>query len=155
MYDAALIVCIFVAALLYSSVGHAGASGYLAAMALFGVAPESMRPAALILNILVASIGTIRFYRAGCFSWSLFWPFALGAIPFAFLGGSLTLPSHVYKQVVGVVLWFVVSISAVGSDCNYPMAESDVPAFWTSHPIHRHDAGCRGAGADRVAAVAP
>jgi uncharacterized membrane protein YfcA len=106
MFDAALIVCIFVAALLYSSVGHAGASGYLAAMALFGVTPESMRPAALILNILVASIGTIRFYRAGCFSWSLFWPFALGAIPFAFLGGSLTLPSHVYKQVIGVILWF-------------------------------------------------
>ena len=65
-----------------------------------------MRPAALILNILVASIGTIRFYRAGCFSWSLFWPFALGAIPFAFVGGSLTLPSHIYKQVVGVILLF-------------------------------------------------
>lgn len=99
-----LTACIFLAALLYSSVGHAGASGYLAAMALFGLAPEEMRPAALILNILVASIGTVRFYRAGCFSWSLFWPFALGAVPFAFLGGTLSLPATMYKRVVGVVL---------------------------------------------------
>jgi len=106
MADVLLTLSIFAAALLYSSVGHAGASGYLAAMALFGLAPQEMRPAALMLNILVASIGTIRFYRAGCFSWSLFWPFALGAVPLAFLGGTLTLPGRAYKQVVGVVLLF-------------------------------------------------
>ena len=68
---------ILAAAMLYSSVGHAGASGYLAAMALFGLAPEEMKPTALVLNILVATIGTIRFARAGCFDWRLFWPFAL------------------------------------------------------------------------------
>jgi uncharacterized membrane protein YfcA len=106
MYESALIACIFLAALLFSSVGHGGGSGYLAAMAFFSVAPQSMRPAALFLNILVASIGTYRFYRAGCFSWSLFWPFALASIPCAFLGGTLTLPNLLYKQVVGVVLLF-------------------------------------------------
>ncbi len=106
MYELALVACIFLAALLYSSVGHGGGSGYLAAMAFFSVAPQSMRPAALFLNILVASIGTFRFYRAGCFSWSLFWPFALASIPCAFLGGTQTLPSSLYKQVVGAVLLF-------------------------------------------------
>ena len=95
---------IFAAALLYSSVGHAGASGYLAAMALFGLAPDAMKPTALVLNILVASITTVRFYRAGCFSWPLLWPFALGSIPASFLGGALHLPTNIYKPLVGVVL---------------------------------------------------
>ena len=104
MDDVALMVCIFAAALLYSSVGHGGGSGYLAAMALFSVAPATMRPAALILNVFVATIGTIRFYRAGRFSWSLFWPFALTSVPMAFLGGSLSLPGRAYKIAVGVVL---------------------------------------------------
>lgn len=105
MNEAVLLpVLIFVAAVLYSSVGHAGASGYLAAMALMGVAPDQMKPAALVMNILVASIGTIRFYRAGCFSWPLFLPFAVASIPFAFLGGALSLPAPIYKQVVGVIL---------------------------------------------------
>lgn len=97
---------IFAAAILYASVGHAGASGYLAVMALFGVAPEIMRPTALALNVLVATIGTIKFYRAGYFSWSVFWPFALTSIPFSFIGGSLTLPSSVYKVIVGLVLLY-------------------------------------------------
>jgi len=97
---------IFAAAILYASVGHAGASGYLAVMALFSVAPEIMRPTALALNVLVATIGTIKFYRAGYFSWSVFWPFALTSIPFSFIGGSLSLPSSVYKDVVGLVLLY-------------------------------------------------
>lgn len=101
-----LILCglIFVAALLYSSVGHAGASGYLAAMAFMGILPEVMKPAALVLNILVAMIGTIRFYRAGHFSFALLWPFAIGSIPLAFIGGFITLPGLLYKPAVGVVL---------------------------------------------------
>jgi uncharacterized protein len=94
------------AALLYSSVGHAGASGYLAVMALFSIAPAIMRPTALVLNILVSIIATIKFYRAGRFSWNLFWPFAVTSIPAAFIGGHLTLPSHTYKTVVGVVLLY-------------------------------------------------
>ncbi len=101
-----LSVLIFAAGLLYSSVGHAGASGYLAAMALFGLAPEVMKPAALVLNILVAVIATLQFCRAGCFSWDVFWPFAAGSVPFAFIGGALSLPGSIYKPVVGSVLLF-------------------------------------------------
>jgi len=97
---------IFVAALLYSAVGHAGASGYIAAMALCGVAPESMKPAALVLNIMVAGIGTVRFYRAGCYEWRLFAPLAIGSIPLAFVGGSWSLPGTLYKQILGAVLLF-------------------------------------------------
>jgi uncharacterized membrane protein YfcA len=95
--DAILTTLILVAALLYSSVGHAGASGYLAAMALMGVAPGVMRPVALILNVLVALVATAKFYRVGAFSWGLFWPFALASVPCAYLGGALTLPGSVYK----------------------------------------------------------
>ena len=99
-------VLILAMALLYSSVGHAGASGYLAAMALFGVSPTIMKPSALVLNILVASIGTVQFARAGRVSWSALWPFAVGSIPLAFLGGALHLPGTIYKPLVGAVLLF-------------------------------------------------
>lgn len=102
----ALCALIFAAAVLYSMVGHAGASGYLAAMALMGVAPAVMKPTALTLNILVATVGTIQFVRAGRFSWSLFWPFALGSVPFAFLGGSLALPIQLYKRLLALVLLY-------------------------------------------------
>lgn len=103
---AILAILIFAGALLYSSVGHAGASGYLAAMALVGVSAAVMKPTALTLNILVASIATVKFYRAGCFKFRLLWPFALASIPFAFLGGYITLPGHCYKTLVGVILLF-------------------------------------------------
>jgi uncharacterized membrane protein YfcA len=98
--------CIFAVALLYSSVGHGGASGYLAVMALWGLAPKDMRPTALLLNICVAAIAAVRFARAGCFSWRMFWPFAAASIPFAFLGGALSLPASIYRAVVGAVLLF-------------------------------------------------
>ena len=97
-------VCIGIVAFLYSSVGHAGASGYIAVMALFSMAPSAIKPTALVLNILVASIGTWQFWRAGHFSWSFFWPFAVLSIPFAFLGGYLNLPTSVFKMLVGMVL---------------------------------------------------
>ena len=99
-----LVGLIFLAALLYSSVGHAGASGYLAVMALLNMAPAEMKPTALVLNILVATIGTVQFVRAGHFSWAFFWPFALGSVPFAYFGGWLTVEGHIYKQIVGVIL---------------------------------------------------
>src|ERR1044072_3475231 len=102
----ALVALIFVVALLYSTVGHAGASGYLAAMALFSIAPLVMKPTALVLNILVAVIGTIRFYRAGFFSWPTFWPFVITSIPASFIGGALTLPVPIYKSIVGAVLLY-------------------------------------------------
>ncbi|MDX6446203.1 MAG: uncharacterized protein QOH71_3277 [Blastocatellia bacterium] len=101
-----LAILIFAIALLYSTVGHAGASGYIAAMALFGMAPVVMKPTALALNIIVALIGAFRFCRAGFFSWRTFWPFAAASIPMAYLGGRLTLPVPFYKSIVGVVLLY-------------------------------------------------
>lgn len=95
---------IFGAATLYSTVGHAGASGYLAAMAFFGLAPAVMRPTALALNILVASIATIRFARAGLVDLKLLVTFAAASVPMAFLGGVLVLPSTIYRPLVGILL---------------------------------------------------
>lgn len=99
-----LAALLLLAALLYSSVGHAGASGYLAAMALLGVSPAIMKPTALALNILVAVISTSRFYRVGSFSWRIFIPLAVAAMPLAYLGGRLSLPAHLYKPLVGAIL---------------------------------------------------
>lgn len=101
-----LTLLVFVTAILYSSVGHAGASGYLAAMALVSVPPDVMKPTALALNIIVATIGTIQFARAGHFDWKIFWPFAVTSIPCAYLGGATQLPFQYYRIVVGVVLLF-------------------------------------------------
>lgn len=93
------------AAALYTSVGHAGASGYLAIMALFSVAPATMRPTALMLNIIVASLTTFRFARAGQVNWGLLALFVAGAVPAAFVAGGITLPGSYYRPIVGVVLW--------------------------------------------------
>lgn len=100
-----LAVAVLAVAFLYSSVGHAGASGYIAVMALAGLAPAVIKPTALILNIMVAAIGFIQFQRAGHFRWSLFWPFALLAAPAAFWGGYLPISSGLFRPLVGVILW--------------------------------------------------
>lgn len=97
-------LAIFVASLLYSSVGHAGASGYVAIMALLGMAPGVMRPMALTLNLIVASIGTRTFVRAGHLDWPLLWPFLVTSVPMAYLGGRLALPVTAYRIIIGVVL---------------------------------------------------
>ncbi|CAN5387312.1 sulfite exporter TauE/SafE family protein [soil metagenome] len=99
-----IIAAIFVVAILYSSVGHGGASGYLAVMAFFAVSPEITRPTALTLNLFVASIAFIQFYRAKHFDWKIFLPFAAASIPFAFLGGTIHLPTTVYKIILGITL---------------------------------------------------
>lgn len=101
---AALAGIVLAAALLYSSGGHAGASAYLAAMALFGVAPESMKPTALALNIMVATIGTIRFAYARAVPWRTLAPLLAGSIPMAFAGGALRLSPGAYVLVLGVTL---------------------------------------------------
>jgi uncharacterized membrane protein YfcA len=101
-----LAILIFAAAALYSSVGHGGASAYLAAMALVGLAPAEMKPMALTLNIMVASVATVRFYRAGYFSGSLLLPFAVASVPCSFIGGYITLPGHLYKTILGIILLF-------------------------------------------------
>ncbi len=94
----------FAAAALYSSVGHGGASAFLAIMALMGLASDQMRPAALTLNLLVAGFAAWRFIGAGRFDGKLFWPLALGAMPLAFLGGAIRLPEEYYRILLGVVL---------------------------------------------------
>jgi uncharacterized membrane protein YfcA len=107
MYDITLTgIYFFMIALLYSTVGHAGASGYLATMALLSFTPAVMKPTALALNIIVASVTTARFAMAGHFSWRLFWPFALAAAPMAYLGGGMTLDATAYKILVGIALVF-------------------------------------------------
>ena len=94
----------FAAALLYSSVGHAGASAYLAAMALVGISASTMRPTALVLNLFVATIVIVRFARAGHLPWRSLVPLAAGSIPMAFIGGSIELPGEIYRPLVAAVL---------------------------------------------------
>lgn len=101
-------ILLFVVALLYASVGHGGASGYLALMALYGFSPEIMKPTALILNLFVSITSFILFYKGGHFKWKLFLPFALASIPFSFLGGTITLDAFIYKKILGMLLLFPV-----------------------------------------------
>ena len=101
-----LLAGVTLVAFLYSSVGHAGASGYIAVMTLCGLSANFIRPTALVLNILVASIGAFQFWRAGHFSWRLFWPFALLSVPAAYLGGYLAVPTAILKILIGTVLLF-------------------------------------------------
>ena len=95
---------LFIVAALYASVGHGGASGYLALMALFSIAPAVMRPTALLLNLFVSSVSFIQFYRGGFFKWKIFWPFAAASIPLSFIGGLITIQSSIYKNILGVLL---------------------------------------------------
>jgi len=102
-----ILACIFfLIAVLYGAVGLGGGSGYLAVMGIAGLPPEVIRPTALTLNILVASIGTWKHVRAGQFSGRIFWPIVATSIPFAFLGGRLSLPGELYRPIVGIVLFY-------------------------------------------------
>lgn len=105
LHDVLLALLIAVGAALYSSVGHAGASAYIALMALFGVPAATMRPTALTLNVIVASLASARYLRAGLFRWRVLWPFLVTAVPMAFVGGTIILPSDIYRPLVGIVLW--------------------------------------------------
>ena len=95
---------LFTVAFLYASVGHGGASGYLALMAIYGFAPEVMKPTALVLNLFVSLTAFIQFYRGRHFNWKIFLPLALASIPLAFLGGQINLDASIYKKVLGVLL---------------------------------------------------
>ena len=99
-----LSVAVMLIAVLYSSVGHAGASGYIALMSLAGLAPDFIKPTALAMNVLVAGIGSWQFLRAGHFAWRTFWPFALLAVPMAYVGGHVSLPAQAFKLLLGMVL---------------------------------------------------
>jgi hypothetical protein len=95
---------LFLVAFLYAAVGHGGASGYLALMALFSVSPVVMKPTALLLNLFVSLTSFIQFYRGGHFRWNLFCPFALASVPLAFLGGLILIDAVVYKKILGALL---------------------------------------------------
>ena len=104
--DATMIfyLLLFVVAFLYASVGHGGASGYLALMALFGMAPDVMKPTALLLNLFVSLTSFVQFYRGGHFKWNLFWPFAVLSVPLAFVGGMVHIDAAIYKKILGILL---------------------------------------------------
>lgn len=106
--ESLILLCFAVAlvALLYASVGHGGASGYIAVMALAALPTTSIKPTALVLNILVSAIALLQFSRAGHFNWRTFWPFALTSVPCSFIGGMVHLPPHLLKPLLGVVLLF-------------------------------------------------
>ncbi len=97
---------LFSIAILYSMVGHGGASGYIAVMTLFGLAPAVVKPTALVLNILVALVASYTFIKAGQFRWRLFWPFALTSIPASYFGGAMILPEQYYRPLLGIALLF-------------------------------------------------
>ncbi len=102
------LLCLFVIAFLYAAVGHGGASGYLALMALFGIAPMYMKSTALTLNLFVAGIAFYQYYKHGYFKWTLFFPFALASVPMAFLGGTISIDAHLYKKILAIFLVFAI-----------------------------------------------
>jgi uncharacterized protein len=124
-----LAACMFLGAALYSSVGHGGASAYIALMALFGVAPAVMRPTALVLNIIVTVFTSVRYAKAGLFRWRTLWPFLLGAVPFAFLGGAINIPGHFYKPLLGVILLLSATRMLWPAQLKGPSEWRDPPAF--------------------------
>jgi hypothetical protein len=98
------LLALAVIAAAYAAVGQAGATGYIAAMALAGFAPDVIRPAALALTTLVAMIGTARFARAGHLTWQGTYSFILLGLPFSVLGGATHLPASIFSPVVGALL---------------------------------------------------
>jgi uncharacterized membrane protein YfcA len=127
----AIAILFLVGAALYASVGHGGASSYLGVMGLFSLAPGVMKPTALALNILVAGIATFKFYRAGLFSWKLFWPFAVVSVPAAFIGGAMILPARAYKILVGVVLLYA-AVWMFRSALRPISKETHLPRLWAA-----------------------
>jgi len=97
-----------IVAFLYASVGHGGASGYLALMALFSFAPETMKPTALLLNLFVAGISFFYYYKEGYFNKKLFLSFAITSIPLAFLGGTIEIDASIYKKILAILLVFAI-----------------------------------------------
>ena len=96
---------LFIVAMLYSSVGHSGASGYLALMAIYAFTPDVMKPTALILNLFVSLTSFVQFYRGEHFKWKIFLPLAIASIPMAFIGGLIIMEASVYKKILGSLLF--------------------------------------------------
>ena len=115
------LVILPIVAFMYSAVGHGGASGYLAMMALFGFVPEAMKPTALLLNLFVAAISFIHYAKTGHFNKKLFIIFAITSIPLAFLGGMIEVDASLYKKILAVLLLFAVlrMLNVFGKETNH------------------------------------
>ncbi len=124
MQDILQLTLIAIVAFLYASVGHGGASGYLALMVLFGTQPALMKSSALMLNLFVSMTSFIQFYRSGYFRWKLFYPFAITSVPLSFIGARLPITDSLYKQLLAVAL-----VIAIGRMLFQPSeSEEDKPA---------------------------
>lgn len=120
---------LFMVAFLYASVGHGGASGYLALMALFGFSPSIMKPSALILNIFVSFVAFYQYYKGGYFKWKLFLPFAVASIPASFIGAYIVLDTIIYKKILGILLVFPV-LRLLGVFGEEKDSTKEVPWHW-------------------------
>ncbi len=125
--DLLLALCMAIGAALFTSVGHGGASAYIALMALFGLPPAVIKPTALALNIFVTSFSSVRFYRAGLFRWRTLWPVLIGAIPLAFVGGGIHLPGNFYKPLVGVILLIAAVRLIMPQELKSNLSPTDIP----------------------------
>lgn len=121
---------LFIVAFLYSSVGHGGASGYLALMAIFSVAPEVMKPTALMLNLFVSLTSFIQFYRGKHFLWKIFLPFAIASVPFSFLGGLIHVDGNIYKKILGILL--LIPVLRFLFFQNFDVSETKKSNIWLS-----------------------
>ncbi|HEU4809500.1 MAG TPA: sulfite exporter TauE/SafE family protein [Sphingomicrobium sp.] len=128
-----LVVLFALGAALYSSVGHGGASAYIAAMTLLSVAPETMKPTALALNLLVAGFGTLRYSAKGLTNWKLVLAFAATATPAAFIGGSIHLPEIYYNILVGILLWLA-AIRLLWQPAMLANRVVEAPTLWITLP---------------------
>jgi len=130
---AALCLLFALGAALYSSVGHGGASAYIAAMALCSIAPETMKPTALALNLLVAGFGTWRYWSRDLTNWKLVLAFAMTATPAAFFGGGIHLPAIYYKPLVGILLW-AAAARLLWQPKHLAERETHAPRLWLTLP---------------------
>jgi len=124
-------IAVFAAAFSFAIAGHTGASAYLAIFGLLDLAPNEIKPSVLSLNILVGIVAVYKFSRAGHFSWRLIWPFILTSIPFSFLGGLITLPTPIYRILVGVVLVYA-ALRMLFDAPNKNATPQDLPPIWLS-----------------------
>jgi uncharacterized membrane protein YfcA len=140
MTDWPLAAAVAVVAAVYASVGHAGATGYIAVMTLWGLAPEVIRPTALLLNVIVATIGTVQFARAGHFDRGLFLPLVVASVPAAAIGGWLTLPTAAFETILGIVLAFAavrIVAEAIGSGRTVRGGQPDPSSRLPGDPLPR------------------
>ena len=124
-------ILLFIIAFLYAAVGHGGASGYLALMAIYEVAPETMKPAALLLNLFVSLTSFIQYYRGRYFMPKVFFPLALASIPMAFLGGMVHVDAYFYKKILGLLL-LIPALRFLFVNTNINEDEKKPPVLWLS-----------------------